>query len=57
MKSLSSIMYSVPTDDEDLAFSINDQLQWEIIKMIIRGKTIAFASHKKRQREKRVKEL
>jgi hypothetical protein len=51
------LQYSVPTLDEDLAFSINDQLLWEIIKMTIRGKTIAFASHKKREREKREKEL
>jgi hypothetical protein len=51
------LQYSVPTLDEDLAFSINDQLLWEIIKMTIREKTIAFASHKKREREKREKEL
>ena len=51
------LQYSVPTQDEDLTFSINDQLLWEIIKMTIRGKTIAFASHKKRQRVKREKEL
>jgi hypothetical protein len=46
------LQYSVPTQDEDVTFSINDQLLWEIIKMAIRGKTIAFASQKKRQREK-----
>ena len=46
------LQYSVPTQDEDVTFSINDQLLWEIIKMTIRGKTIAFASQKKRQREK-----
>ena len=36
-------------------FSINDQLLWEIIK--IRGKNYCSASHTKRQREKREKEL
>ena len=46
------LQYSVPTLDEDLAFSINDQLLWEIIKMTIRGKTIAFASHKKGKEKK-----
>jgi hypothetical protein len=41
------LQHSIQTQDEDLTFSINDPLLWEIIQMIIRGETIAFASHRK----------
>ena len=39
------LQHSIQTQDEDLTFSINDPLLWEIIQMTIRGETIAFASH------------
>ena len=39
--------------DEDIQFSVNDQLFLETILVEIRGKTISFASYKKRQRNNR----
>ena len=40
-----------------IQFSINDQLFWETLKLMIRGKTISYATYKKRtqnEREKRI---
>jgi len=47
-------LYSFTIGDEDLTFSITDQLLWEIIKRTNRGKTIVFACLRKRQREKKM---
>ena len=46
------LQHSIQTQDEDLTFSINDPLLWEIIQMTIRGETIAFASHNKGKEKK-----
>lgn len=43
--------------DAELQFTINDQLFLEILLMAIRGKTISYASYKKRQERKRETEL
>ena len=34
-------------------FSINDRLYWETLKLGMRGKTISYASYKKRSQNKR----
>ena len=39
------------------SYSINDQLLWETIKLMIRGKTISYASLKKKERDKLEREL
>ena len=44
-------------NDEELQFTINDQLFFEVLLLEIRGKTIAYASYKKKQNEKEEKEL
>ena len=44
-------------NDEELQFLINDQLFFEVLLLEIRGKTIAYASYKKKQNEKEEKEL
>lgn len=43
--------------DEELLFTINDQLFFEILMMEIRGKTIAYASYKKKLEKNREEEL
>ena len=52
------LQYSVPKEnDEETAFSLDDQLLWEMLKLSIRGKTIAYSTHKKRSREQEEREL
>ena len=43
--------------DKEIQFTINDQLFLETLLMEIRGKSISFSSHIKKQTEKREKEL
>jgi len=43
--------------NEEAAFSVNDQLLFEVIKLEIRGKTIAYSSAKKRELNNNEKEL
>ena len=50
-------VYEMCTDNDVIHYSINDQLLWETLKMAIRGKTISYASHKKRENEKQEKLL
>jgi hypothetical protein len=35
----------------DIKFSIDDQLFWETIKIMLRGKTISYSTFKKKERE------
>ena len=42
---------------ENIEFSITDQLFWETLKLLIRGKTISYSSFKKKERSKEEKEL
>ena len=44
-------------DIEHATYSINDQLLWEIMKVMIRGKTISYSSFKKKERDKEEKQL
>ena len=41
----------------DDSLTIDNQLFWETIKLMIRGKTISYASYKKKEREKQETEL
>ena len=41
----------------ETSFSIDDQLLWETIKLMIRGKTISYSSFKKKERVTREKNL
>ena len=43
--------------NSDIQFSINDQLFFEVLLLEIRGKTISYSSHKKRNEEKQEKDL
>ena len=46
--------YNPDEPNKDLIrFAINDSLLWETVKLMIRGKTISFASAKKRERSNR----
>ena len=40
-----------------IQFSINDQLFWETLKLMIRGKTISYATYKKRTQNEREKKI
>ena len=40
-----------------MRFSVNDQLFWETLKLMIRGKTISYATYKKRLQNNRETEL
>ena len=44
-------------DSNDEKFTINDQLLWETLKLMIRGETIPYASHKKKERDKRENDI
>ena len=46
-----------PENIEDTNFSISYQLLWETIKMKIRGMTISYTSHKKKDREAEEKRI
>ena len=35
----------------DIKFSIDDQLFWETLKIMLRGKTISYSTFKKKERE------
>lgn len=56
-KSINDLINQYKIDDNDdlyeSAFSIDDQLLWETLKMSIRGKTISYSSFKKKERDKR----
>ena len=41
----------------EVRFSVNDQLFWETLKLMIRGKTISYATYKKRLQNNRETEL
>ena len=58
--------YAVPVYDfdniqnvanENISFMINDQLFFEVLMMEIRGKTISYSTHKKKEEEKEEKSL
>ena len=40
-----------------IQFSIDDQLFWETLKLVIRGKTISYATYKKRAQNEREKKI
>ena len=42
---------------EEIQFSISDQLFWETLKMMIRGRTISYSSYKKKERCRREEDL
>ena len=45
--------YRVNSEDDDgKYFSINDQLLWETMKVMIRGKTISYSSYKNKEKNK-----
>lgn len=47
--------YAINLEEENInnvSLSISDQLFWEILKLMIRGKTIAYSTFKKRERDK-----
>jgi hypothetical protein len=35
----------------DIKFSIDDQLFWETLKIMLRGKTISYSTFKKKERK------
>ena len=35
----------------DASFSIDDQLLWETLKLLIRGKSISYSSFRKKERD------
>ena len=41
----------------DASFSIDDQLLWETLKLLIRGKTISYSSFRKKERDKKESDL
>ena len=43
--------------DEEIQFSINDQLFLEVLLMELRGQSISYASYKNKQKHNREKEL
>ena len=45
------------TEPTLLQFSINDQLFWETLKLMIRGKTISYSTYKKRSQNEREKQI
>ena len=45
------------TEPTPLQFSINDQLFWETLKLMIRGKTISYSTYKKRSQNEREKQI
>ena len=47
--------YTGSSVDNDIQFSISDQLFLETLSMEIRGKTISFSAYKKKQREQQEK--
>lgn len=49
--------YKVSEEEGNFTYSINDQLLWETLKIEIRGKTISYSSFKKRNRDKKEKEI
>ena len=44
-------------DDGGKYFSINDQLLWETMKVMIRGKTISYSSYKNKEKNKSESDL
>lgn len=40
-----------------IQFSVNDQLFWDTLKVMIRGKTISYATYKKRSQNEREKKI
>ena len=48
-------IYIIP--DEEIQFTINDQLFLDTLLMEIRGKSISYSSHKKKETEYKEKEL
>ena len=44
-------------DDNDILFDINDQLFYETLLMEIRGRTISYSSFKKKNEDKKEKEI
>ena len=50
--------YSLPViEGDDISFSINPHILWEIMKCEIRGKTISYSSHLKKKTEIEITEL
>ena len=50
--------YRVNSEDDDgKYFSINDQLLWETMKVMIRGKTISYSSYKNKEKNKSESDL
>ena len=44
--------YRVNSEDDDCKYvSINDQLLWETMKVMIRGKTISYSSYKNKEKK------
>ena len=48
-------MYLHNIPESDLQFSINDQLFLDTLLIEIRGETISYSSHKKKQNDKKKK--
>ena len=50
--------YRVNSEDDDgKYFSIKDQLLWETMKVMIRGKTISYSSYKNKEKNKSESDL
>ena len=50
--------YRVNSEDDDGKYvSINDQLLWETMKVMIRGKTISYSSYKNKKKNKSESDL
>ena len=50
--------YRVNSEDDDgKYFSINDQLLWETLKVMIRSKTISYSSYKNKEKKQSESDL
>ena len=49
--------YSLPGIDEEIKYTINPHLFWEVLKCMIRGKTISYSAYKKKENNKTESDL